>query len=465
MRLNSWVEGGLWSNLNNINHELRFNLGKVSGEVTDNLSTFKNQYNGLKIDWDLANSLWTTKYNYLFEKKKEKEIIKKFQDRFESIQKSYKKLRKSFIHNDINDNNIIVSSNYLKPKIKAIIDFGDTIRTQTINDLAVTCTYSIMNCENPLSASLDVIKGYNESYRLTEKELYHLYTLIGMRLVISLTKSRINKLKFKENKYLLISEKPALKLINKWYKINENLAYYFFRNSCGFKAHPNEMKFKKWVKTKKLSLAKMFPLISKNQIFKIDLSVESKWVKLFKNFQNLQLFENTINHVQHHNKNKIIGGGYLEDRQLYNTKNYQRISNDGIEKRTIHLGIDFWIKEGNKVVNLFDGIIDIITVDKKPKGYGGLIILKHELKDFSFFTLFGHLDFNRFDYKKGEILKKGDLVGYIGNKNQNGNWVPHLHFQIILSKLGFINDFPGVGYLSEIEVFKSICPNPNLLFK
>ena len=48
---------------------------------------------------------------------------------------------------------------------------------------------------------------------------------------------------------------------------------------------------------------------------------------------------------------------------------------------------------------------------------------------------------------------------------ENGNWAPHLHFQIILDLIGFQNDFPGVAYHKQIRTWQSLCPDPNLLFK
>ena len=136
-------------------------------------------------------------------------MIQYFQDCFLNDLASYETLRKSFIHNDINDHNVIITKKLVNPDVKGIIDFGDTLKSQTINDLAVTCTYAIMNCTNPLSSAISVVKGYNENYKLFDSELYHLYNLIGMRLVVSLTKSTINKSEFEENKYLLISEDSA----------------------------------------------------------------------------------------------------------------------------------------------------------------------------------------------------------------------------------------------------------------
>jgi len=157
--------------------------------------------------------------------------------------KKFKKLRKSFIHNDVNDNNIIVSNSLYTPEINGIIDLGDSINTQIINDVAVTCVYAMMKCENPLEAGVNVVKGYNSVFKLEEDEIEFLYLAIAMRLIISITKSSINKIENKENEYLLISEDEAIKLIKKWDTVNQELATYSFRNACGYTAHPNENKF------------------------------------------------------------------------------------------------------------------------------------------------------------------------------------------------------------------------------
>jgi Ser/Thr protein kinase RdoA (MazF antagonist)/murein DD-endopeptidase MepM/ murein hydrolase activator NlpD len=464
-RLNSWIDGRLWSEVNPITNTLRKKLGRSAGKLTKSLESLKIIDSNYNTDWDLAKSLWTVNYLKLFNTKKKLKVIQYFQDCFLNDLASYQTLRKSFIHNDINDHNVIITKKLVNPDVKGIIDFGDTLKSQTINDLAVTCTYAIMNCTNPLSSAISVVRGYNENYKLFDSELYHLYNLIGMRLVVSLTKSAINKTEFKENKYLLISEDSAWDLIYKWHSIDRKFAHYNFRQACDLTPHPNQVKFDTWAINQQINIIDLFPSINKNEFLKLDLSVSSEWLGLSHNFKDLDLFENKIKYLQQQNLDKIISGGYLEPRQLYNTENYKRECNNGIESRTIHLGVDFWVGEGTEITNLFDGIVDTISVDKNEKGYGGLIIIKHKINDFSFYTLFGHLSPNKFNYNVGDFLKKGALIGIVGNKIENGNWVPHLHFQLLLSKLNYIQDFPGVSYYSEIEIFKSLCPDPNLIFK
>ena len=68
-------------------------------------------------------------------------------------------------------------------------------------------------------------------------------------------------------------------------------------------------------------------------------------------------------------------------------------------------------------------------------------------------------------HKVGDTIKKGDKISELGNYPENGNWAPHLHFQIMLSMLDYKIDYPGVAYFNQLEVWKGLCLDPNLLFK
>ena len=95
-----------------------------------------------------------------------------------------------------------------------------------------------------------------------------------------------------------------------------------------------------------------------------------------------------------------------------------------------------------------------------------MVVLKHKTKNFNFFTLYGHNSVkSATKHSVGDKIKKGDKISELGNYPENGNWPPHLHFQIMLSMLDYKIDFPGVMYFNQIEVWKEICPDPNLLFK
>ena len=465
VRMLTWVSGRVWSSVNPQLEDFRFSLGEQCGILTKALQSFDHPEAHYYFDWDIAQSLWTKEHLHLFTDQK-KEILSHHQNKFEAIQTSYKKLRKSVVHNDPNDNNIIVSSDLIHPKAKAAIDYGDALYTQTINDVAILCAYGVMGHNDSLNASLAFVKGYHSTFPLEQEELEHLYHAIAMRLVIIVTRAAMSKIEEPDNEYLWLSEKPAWKVLEKWRLISPDFAHYSFRKACGFTPHPKEQNFKDWASNQSFHLSELFPSIQKNKVHPIDLSVSSKWIGHQEEFNNLELFQFKINQLQKEIPTKIIAGGYLEPRPIYTSSAYDRIGNSGKECRSIHLGIDYWLPTKTAVHALFEGEVIIAINDAGDKEYGGLVVLEHQTETFIFYTLYGHLSVESATKNKvGDLLKKGSKIGNIGDYPENGNWAPHLHFQVMLSLLDFKVDYPGVAFFSEMAVWKSICPDPNLLIK
>ena len=465
VRLLSWMEGRLWSLVNPIKDELLYSLGEQAGKLTNVLQGFDHPEAHREFDWDLAQAEWTYDYVHLFTEEQQK-IARYFQDQYKAFQVEYQKLRKAVVHNDTNDNNVIVTYDLINPQVRAIIDYGDAVYTQIINDLAIATAYAVMHKPDALAAALPIVKGYNSQFPLQEEELKFLYHLIAMRLIISVCKAAINKQKEPDNEYLWISEKPAWDVLQKWAETDGNFAHYSFREACGYNAHPNETEFKNQTKKKNIKFSSLFPTIGKENIYPLDLSVSSTWIGVQSEFNDLDLFQFKINQLQARVPDKIIAGGYLEPRPIYTTSSYDKIGNNGNESRSIHLGIDFLLPAQTPVHSIFDGVIVTAVNDEGDKEYGGLIIIKHRFNELDFFTLYGHLTIASVKGKEiGQTINKGDRIGHLGDYPENGNWAPHLHFQILLSTLDYNSDFPGVTYPGQMNVWKSICPNPNLFFK
>ena len=461
----SWIPGRIWNQVNPHTENLRYELGFTCGTLSKFLNDFDHDFAHRTFEWDIAKGLWTKEYLNLFESKDQKLILNMI-NLFEKIHPEYHSLQKSIVHNDANNFNCIVSESVFNPGVIGLIDYGDAIYTQVINDLAISCCYAIMDFEDPLQASLSIVKGYNQAFSIEEEALACLYVCIGIRLIISVTKSRINKLKEPKNTYLQISEKSAWELLRKWDTIDSEFAHYNFREACGFYPHPQSNEFSNWALSKTVSIKSLFPYLQKEQVYHLDLSVSSPWLGNPTEFNDLDWFDYELNKIQKGNPKKIISGGYLEPRPLYTDSSYEKTGNDGLESRCIHLGVDFWARADTPVHSFLDGEVFISINDKGNKKYGGLVILQHNEDGIVFYTLYGHLSYSSIlKLKVGDQLKKGEQIGFIGNSTENGSWSSHLHFQIVLSLLNYENDFPGVAYFNQRQIWKSICPDPNLLFK
>ncbi len=465
LRLVSWIPGRPWHRVNPQLDALRHDLGVQCGKLTKALQGFTHPRAEREFPWDIAQGLWTREYLHLFEDDR-KELISHYQQQFASLQPAYSRLRRAVVHNDANDHNILVSDDLVRPKVNAVIDYGDALYTQVINDLAVACAYAVMGQPDPLQAALPVIKGYHAAFPLEERELDHLYPAIAMRLVISVSKSAINREAEPGNTYLLVSEQPAWEVLRKWRDVHPDFARFAFRHACGYDPHPDASAFEAWAKGHSFSLAQVFPTIARTDTFPLDLSVGSLFAGHEQEFNNLDLFQFRIEALQKQHPHKIPAGGYLEARPLYTSGEYGKTGNNGPESRTIHLGVDFWLPQSTPVHTMLDGEVVIAVNDAGDKEYGGLVVLKHREGSLTFFSLYGHLSVSSATaHRPGDFLKAGDCVGQLGNYPENGNWAPHLHFQLMLSLFDYQADYPGVAYHSQARVWKGICPDPNLLFK
>ena len=153
-------------------------------------------------------------------------------------------------------------------------------------------------------------------------------------------------------------------------------------------------------------------------------------------------------------------GGYNEKRTIYRRSKIF----DGEEARTVHLGIDIWGTAGTKVYAALGGMVHSFSFNNAFGDYGATLILLHQLDTIAFYTLYGHLGLDDISsLREGNYITRGEVIGHFGEPAENGNWPPHLHFQVIRDMKTLKGDFPGVCKPSESEAYLSNCPDPDLI--
>ena len=156
-------------------------------------------------------------------------------------------------------------------------------------------------------------------------------------------------------------------------------------------------------------------------------------------------------------------GGYGEHRTLYaRSKHFDTPE----EPRRLHLGIDIWGPAGTKVMAPLDGIVHSFAFNNNDSDYGATLILTHQLEGVGFHTLYGHLSLNSLkNLYEGMVIDRGDVIAEFGMRFENGNWPPHLHFQVIADMQGWKGDYPGVCKYSERHTWLDNCPDPDLILR
>lgn len=157
----------------------------------------------------------------------------------------------------------------------------------------------------------------------------------------------------------------------------------------------------------------------------------------------------------------IAAGGYGENRGIYRKSKHFGDSEDA---RTVHLGLDVWCPAGTPVFAPENAELHSFADNDNFGDYGPTLILRHSIDNQVFYTLYGHLSRETLtDKKEGRVFAKGDKIAEIGSPPTNGDWPPHLHFQIISDMLGKKGDFPGVASPAESKRFLDLCPNPKFI--
>jgi len=195
----------------------------------------------------------------------------------------------------------------------------------------------------------------------------------------------------------------------------------------------------------------------------LDLSVSN--IELSKlAIDNATIFEEFIEEKLLKNNAKVAFGGYNEKRNLY--KRSTVFNDNQTEERNIHIGLDLWIKSGTAVLAALDGTVHSFNYNNNLGDYGPTILLKHSIKDRTFYTLYGHLSLESIaKIDVGSLFRKGQQLATLGDATVNGNYAPHLHFQIIKDIATNTGDYPGVCSKKDLNYYLENCPDPNLLLK
>ena len=112
--------------------------------------------------------------------------------------------------------------------------------------------------------------------------------------------------------------------------------------------------------------------------------------------------------------------------------------------RKMHFGMDFTAKRGTPVYATGNGVVK--RADSRSSGFGKHIRIDH---GFGYVSLYAHL--SKYNVRRGQKVKRGDIIGYVGNTGRSAG--PHLHYEIIKDnkKINPLNFYYGNLSPEEFE--------------
>lgn len=116
--------------------------------------------------------------------------------------------------------------------------------------------------------------------------------------------------------------------------------------------------------------------------------------------------------------------------------------------RKMHSGIDFTAPIGTPIYATGDGIV---AAASSERGYGNRILISH---GYGYTTKYAHM--SKFKVKKGQRVKRGDVIGLVGNTGASTG--PHCHYEVfkngkVINPINFFfNDLTPSEYMTMLEV-------------
>lgn len=203
--------------------------------------------------------------------------------------------------------------------------------------------------------------------------------------------------------------------------------------------------------------------IPNSKYIPLDLSKNNKALKDVDVASSISLGDYINSHIKKHN-GLVAFGGYKEVRSIYQRSSY--FKDETIEERNIHLGVDLWCDAETPIYTSLDSVVHSFKNNPNYGDYGPTIILKHDISGVKFHTLYGHLSLASIEnLRVGQTFKEGEHLAFLGDVSINGDYPPHLHFQIIKDIQNFKGDYPGVCNKQDLEFYVRNCPDPELLLK
>ena len=474
VRLVSYIQGTPMGLVKRRSPELFMDLGRSLARMDSALAGFSHPAVHRDFHWDLANASGVVnQYITHVTDTRLRDLIQKCTREFENTTLPLlQSLRKSVIHNDANDYNVLAGGGtdlYSKNQsVTGIIDFGDMVYSCTVCDPAIAAAYAVLDMPDPLQTAAQVIKGYHQTYPLGETEISVLFNLICMRLCVSACLAAIQQKQRPDDPYLRISQAPIQKALPILACIDPQFATVVFRSACGLDPFPTNRTVRTWLaKNRHLCFPVMGEPLTRETCTVLDLGVDSPLVS---GDPTKMAGDDFVRHLSARLKQTgaRYGIGRYKEARLRQSSFFQ--ADPVPEKGTtpcVHLCMEVVVLKDARVYAPFAGRIYSMTKTGTSEDQGTALVLEHTPgPGIVFHTIFRGLSSRSTAcLSPGEKIEKGQAFAAIASSAENGGWPPHVRIQLVNSLMGYGCDFPSACCQDQAAVWTQICLDPNLVLQ
>ena len=430
--------------------DLLRDLGALAGRLSRALQGFNHPLLDRDQKWRLNDAGWIADHLTVLPPARQA-LVAGVLAEFSALHPRLEALPVQAIHNDLNDWNVMIRQGVAAPSdVTGLIDFGDLARGPVICDLAILAAYAMLDREDPERALAALAAGYHSAFPLSAGELAMLWPLIRMRLAVSVVNSTLEA-QGNDDPYVTISQAPAWRLLERE-GMDPVRILARLRLACGLPVSPDAPGILRWLDRRRGSFASVIE--ADVSAFPVgDLSVSGSLCPE-------NPFALTPAEAERLGREDACWlGRHGEPRLIYTEPGFTGATKSA-NRRTVHLGLDLFAPAGTALRAPLPGQVVLAGYEDGAQGYGGKVILRHDLPEGTFFTLWGHLAADCAALQAGQNIAAGEVFARLGAPAENGGWAPHLHLQ-----LGFEDDpdWDGVADPDDTALQLARFPNPAAL--
>ncbi|MES0808931.1 aminotransferase class III-fold pyridoxal phosphate-dependent enzyme [Roseibium sp. SCPC15] len=460
-RLLTWLDGNVWANAERIDEGAALSLGGLLADLDRSLESFQHQGAKRIYNWDIARAdSHIENLQFIDDDTKRQAVGETLQQFADELLPRLKSCARQVIHNDANDYNVLLDEN---GQVSGLLDFGDMVESYRVVEIAVAAAYALIGASDPVGVVANIAGAYHLKNPITEQEADLIFGLVKTRYAVSMCMAAKQIRENPENKYLLVSQADVWCEMQRLNAENARLADMRIRAACGFAPVAHAKRVVRWLEMNAHTFSPVIrPELAAPKTVVFDFTHAAPYATQLAEFSGAEF--DAFCEEQIHKADADYGIGiYGEDRTVYKSDAFEMGSPE--IRRSIHLGIDIFAPDYEPVHAPMAGTVAFYHDDAVYNGFGPTILLEHETGDGDrFWTLYGHL--SRRGCEKltlGQKIEKGEAFAEFGPREENGQWPPHLHFQIVTDHLGLEARMHGVGVRQQWPVWREISPDPSVI--
>jgi hydroxylysine kinase len=181
----NWVDGTDLVRVDHHSDGLLVDIGATAARMTNALDGFRSETLHETHHWDVTRSAEVIDECLALDPTlADNPDVHKALGWFKDVEPLFEMLPKAMVHNDLNDNNVLVEEIDGIQKVAGVLDFNDALYTVRVAEPAIAGAYAMLRKDDPLRAMGLIIAGYHRVTPLTDDELTAAYPLAAARLCV-----------------------------------------------------------------------------------------------------------------------------------------------------------------------------------------------------------------------------------------------------------------------------------------